>query len=212
MVARGVSRRGFLGSALATAASLTTGNVSDSSGRVRAQEPNNQSGTTKTTVIHRSDFDKIIETTLDRANELFSELDIWKSLSYQEKKDFCKRLHETILFVDGKSTNQVTSNFLDNLNKILKSDSISLEQKRNFFKLKHYLMLDLALERINRFNPKPEVIKAFLADIISRSGITENSDFPVRTISLSQQIDESRNTTEKMIEIYKSLKKKHFTD
>ncbi len=198
-------RRSFLRFGLGTFASAAlTGN------KTRAQEPTKKLAESNLVVINPSDFESDRDKTLALAKQLFNDLDIWRSLSDQQKKDFCTRLHHTILFQEGKNTNEVTSKFLVSLNENLRSDSISLEDKNTLFNLQHYLMLDLAFMRLKKSNPKAQLRRDFLNEVISKSGTIGNQGNNIRTISFGQEIQNSHDTTEKMRQTYQEIKNKYF--
>ena len=199
------NRRGFLKLGLgAVASAALTG------GKTRAQEPTRKLAESNLVVIDPSDFESDRDKTLALAKQLFKDLDIWISLSDQQKKDFCTRLHHTILFQEGKNTNEVTSRFLVSLNDSLRSDSISSKDQKTVFNLDHYLMLDLAFMRLKKSNPEAQLRRDFLNEVISKSGTIENQGNNIRTISFGQKIQNSHEKTEGMRQTYQEIKNKYF--
>jgi len=115
------------------------------------------------------------------------------------------------MLYDGRQTAEnLVSTFLNNLNKLLRSNLIADDQKNTLFKIKNYLMLDLALLRIERFQPTQEKTIEFLKDIISSSGRIENQFSSERAGSVDAEIAKKNAEIEQMLAIYRIIKSKHF--
>jgi hypothetical protein len=162
------------------------------------------------TLISQSDFNIMRDQTLRDAKTIFSDLKIWKSLTEQEKIEFCVLLHDTMLTGTKDDPEALRNNFLKNLKNLLTSNLISDSEKGEIFKLNNYLMLDLALRRINRESPSPEKTTDFLSEIISESVKIIQKPNQNKRVSLEERVRNTKKIAEQMLEEYKKIKDKYF--
>jgi hypothetical protein len=204
MAVPGLNRRTFLRSAIAAAALANTGN------ETRGQEPDQRPGISAPPTIHLSEFNKLRDKTLNKANQLFSDNDNWRSLTEQEKTDFCFRVLKTL----AKDKNQTTENsieeFLENLNTNIHSKFFKEDQMNEIFKLPNYMMLGLGFLSIKKRNPDDETARLFLSEIISESVSSDSTKTPIKTASLGEELYQSTVNGKKILVRYASIRDKYF--
>jgi hypothetical protein len=197
-----LSRRKFIGGMAASLAARNLGLGNKSS----AEETNRISAT----LISQSDFNIMRDKTLIDAKRIFSDLKIWKSLTEEEKIEFCALLHDTMLTGTKDDPEALRNNFLKNLKNLLTSNLISDSEKGEIFKLNNYLMLDLALRRINIYQPSREKSKDFLSEIISESRRINQRPNQITTVSVEERVRNTKKIAEQMLVEYKKIKDKYF--
>ena len=193
-----------------SAASLFSGNVDDYSGRLHAQEPNKKPQLSAPPTMHFSEFTKLKDKTLNKANELFSDIESWKSLPEEEKIDFCIRVLKTLAKDKNQSTENLINDFLSNLNHNLRSNRFTEDQKSEIFKLDNYMMLGLGFLSINKRNPNERTAKLFLSDIISASVNPSPTKNSIKPVSLGQELYESTQEGERLLNTFVSIRNRHF--
>jgi hypothetical protein len=206
MALANLNRRGFLKIGLGALASpaLTGGK------KTQAEEPNKKPQLSAPPTMHLSEFNKLKDKTLNKANELFSDIESWKSLPEKEKKDFCIRVLKTLAKDKNQSTENLINDFLSNLNHNLRSDRFTEDQKSIIFKLNNYMMLGLGFLSIRKRSPNEQTAKLFLSDIILASGTPNPTKNPIQPVSLGQELYESTQEGEKLLNTFVSIRNKHF--
>jgi hypothetical protein len=190
-------------------ASLSAGNFSDSSGRVHAQDP-------KPTIPHinapplitASEFNTIKDKTLNKANQLFSDIESWKSLTVKEKTDFCFRVLKTLAKDKDQTSENAIEEFLVNLNTNIRSRFFNKDQMNNIFKLEDYMMLGLGFLSIKKRNPDDNTARLFLFDIISESVSSGSTKHPIKG-SLGEELNQSVLNGKKLLARYALIRDKH---
>jgi hypothetical protein len=102
------------------------------------------------------------------------------------------------------------NNFLNNLKNLLTSNLISDSEKGEIFKLNNYLMLDLALRRINIYKPSPEKSKDFLSEIISESVKIIQKPNQNKRVSLEERVRNTNTIANETLALYTKIKNRHF--
>jgi hypothetical protein len=200
-----ISRRDFLkGAVLATLVSSTDKQAPGQDTKDTIPKISSPS------LINASEFNKKRDKTLDTANNLFSDIESWKSLTAQEKKDFATRLRKTLL-QDSKQPNEdKVYDFLNHLNSHLRSDVFNDVQKDQIFKLDDYLKLQLAFLSIEKRKPDPKTTQDFLSDIISETDLANTPNSKIKPVALGQEVHENTEKAKKDLEQFVSIRKKYF--
>jgi hypothetical protein len=200
----GLSRRKFL----TGMAGIVAGRVVlKPKSELSAQEPPNR---ISARLISQSDFNIMRDNTLRDAKTIFSDLKIWISLSEQDRIKFCELLHDTMLTGTKDDPEALRNNFLNNLKNLLTSNLISDSEKGEIFKLNNYLMLDLALRRINIYKPSPEKSKDFLSEIISESVKIIQKPNQNKRVSLEERVRNTNTIANETLALYTKIKNRHF--
>jgi hypothetical protein len=203
----GVSKIQQLSRSIFLLGALAAGGVLNPNSQLSAQEPPNR---ISATLISQSDFKIMRDKTLRDAKTIFFDLKIWRSLTEQEKIEFCALLHDTMLTGTKDDPEALRNDFLKNLKNLLESDLINDSLKNEIFKLSNYLMLDLALRRINRESPSPEKTTDFLSEIILKSRQINQKPNQIRTVSLEERVRNTNMIANETLALYTEIKNKHF--